>query len=187
MHLTGYFVHPLMLLLLLLTLPVGILEPSAFKIAALSALAGFGSPLLYLVATSPQTPALHERFKLIPLMLLTGFGISLSTSIAVLQGLTGKGSVVFQRTPKLNLSSNVHQEQKAFDKSYIQPIEPIVWAEIALGFYALITIIFLYPYIGWGIAPWMIIYMLGYFYIAGLNLIQHMPKGNRKTTRSFAG
>jgi hypothetical protein len=26
---------------------------------------------------------------------------------------------------------------------------------------------------GWGSIPWMVIYMLGFFYIAGLNLIQH--------------
>ena len=43
----------------------------------------------------------------------------------------------------------------------------------ALGLYALVTGIVLAPYIGWGIIPWMVIYMLGFFYIAGLNLIQH--------------
>ena len=53
---------------------------------------------------------------------------------------------------------------------------PIIWAEIALGLYALLTIFMLTPYIGWGIVPWMLIYLIGYFYIAGLNLIQHTPK-----------
>jgi hypothetical protein len=49
----------------------------------------------------------------------------------------------------------------------------MVWVELALGIYALVTGIVLAPYIGWGILPWMVIYMLGFFYIAGLNLIQH--------------
>jgi hypothetical protein len=49
----------------------------------------------------------------------------------------------------------------------------MVWVEIALGFYALITGLVLASIIGWGILPWMAIYTFGYFYIAGLNLIQH--------------
>ena len=62
---------------------------------------------------------------------------------------------------------------KLLEHAYKQPISPIVWGEIVLGIYAMLTMIILVPLIGWGIAPWMIIYMSGYFYIAGLNLIQH--------------
>ena len=174
LHLTGYIVHPLMLCLLLLTLPVGILIPSTFRIFPLSVMAGFGPPLLYLAATVPNGPSLRERLKLIPLLTIMGFGISLSTSIAVLQGLTSKGGV-FIRTPKLNLG-NAHKQSRITDRTYRPPISPMVWAEIALGLYALLTIILLEPYVGWGIIPWMTIYMIGYFYIAGLNLIQHAPR-----------
>ncbi|MBN2116592.1 MAG: hypothetical protein JW730_08480 [Anaerolineales bacterium] len=35
---------------------------------------------------------------------------------------------------------------------------------------------FFFDVIGWGIVPWMLIYMPGFFYIAGLNLIQHTVK-----------
>ena len=49
----------------------------------------------------------------------------------------------------------------------------MVWAEIALGVYALVTGIVLASYSGWSILFWMILYMLGFFYIAGLNLVQH--------------
>ena len=64
------------------------------------------------------------------------------------------------------------------DKAYIAPVSPLVWLEIILGFYALLTGIVLAPIIGWGVVPWMIIYMLGFFYGAGLSLIQ-----NRETSR----
>ena len=96
----------------------------------------------------------------------------------------GKGGR-FIRTPKLNLG-NSHQHGKLVDHSYKQPISPLIWAEFALGSYALLTIIMLAPYTGWGIAPWMLIYMIGYFYIAGLNLLQHAPEGIQKTTKSTA-
>lgn len=185
LHLTGYIVHPLMLCLLLLTLPVGLIDPFAFKIFPFSFLAGFGPPLLYLVANARQTPPLLERLKLIPLMTITGFGISLSTSIAVFEGLLGKGGN-FVRTPKLNLS-NTHEQKRTIDRTYLQPISRLVWGEIALGFYALLTGIVLADSIGWGIIPWMLIYTTGYFYIAGLNLIQHSPDWNEETTKSYAG
>jgi len=102
-----------------------------------------------------------------------GFGLSLSTSIAVIEGLFSKGGA-FIRTPKLNLDNNKHR--KKIDRAYVAPLSSLVWVEIVLGVYALITGIVLAPYIGWGIVPWMIIYMLGFFYIAGLNLIQHRPQ-----------
>ena len=87
------------------------------------------------------------------------------------------------RTPKLNLG-NSHGQNKKIDRRYLPPISPLVWAEIALGIYALITTFVLEQYIGGGIMPWMIIYTIGYFYVAGLNLIQHKSEG---TSRSLAG
>ncbi len=103
-----------------------------------------------------------------------GFGLSLSTTIAVLEGLFSTGGA-FIRTPKLNLNNRPGRRQK-IDRAYLAPISSMVWVEIALGLYALVTGIVLAPYLGWGILPWMVIYMLGFFYIAGLNLIQHSVK-----------
>jgi cellulose synthase/poly-beta-1,6-N-acetylglucosamine synthase-like glycosyltransferase len=183
LHLTGYLVHPLMLALLLLTLPVGLLVPSDFKIFPISILAGFGPPLLYIAASASHTLPLRERLKLLPLLTILGFGISLSTSIAVLEGLTGKAGD-FVRTPKLNQGNNRKHDQ-TIDRSYLPPISPLVWAEIGLGLYALLTILVLEPHDGWGIIPWMSIYMLGYFYVAGLNLIQHIPTVRKNRVKAY--
>jgi cellulose synthase/poly-beta-1,6-N-acetylglucosamine synthase-like glycosyltransferase len=185
LHLTGYMVHPLMLCLLVLTLPIGLLIPDAFKVFPFSAMAGLGPPLLYLISASSQTPRLPERLKLLPLMTITGFGISLSTTVAVFEGLLGKGSSTFVRTPKLNLGNQRKRLQK-IDRAYMQPVSKMVWAEIALGTYALLSGIILGGYLGWGILPWMLIYTIGYFYIAGLNLMQHIPRAGRKLEKLYA-
>jgi len=171
LHLMGYSVHPLMLALLLLSLPAGLLQPGLFRIIPVSLVAGLGPPLLYTVASAPEGYTLRERLSLLPLLLIMGFGISLSTSIAVLEGLMGRGGV-FVRTPKLNLGER-RDPAKKIDRAYLPPLSRLVWAEIGLGLYALLTMLILEPHVGWGIVPWMTIYMLGYFYIAGLNLIQH--------------
>jgi len=171
LHLTGYFVHPLMLSVLLLTLPVGLLVPGAFNVFPISLIAGLGPPLLYLTATATQHRSILRRMSSFPLLVIVGFGLSLSTTVAVLEGLFSKGGA-FIRTPKLNLNNRQRQKQK-IDRAYVAPLSAMVWIEIALGIYALITGVVLAPYIGWGVVPWMVIYMLGFFYIAGLNLIQH--------------
>jgi cellulose synthase/poly-beta-1,6-N-acetylglucosamine synthase-like glycosyltransferase len=177
LHLTGYFVHPLMLSLLLLTLPVGLLVPVAFKIFPISAFAGLGPPLLYLTATATQHRSILKRLKSFPVLVIVGFGLSLNTTVAVLEGLFSEGGA-FIRTPKLNVGNKQKGMQK-IDRAYIAPLSSMVWVEIILGIYALVTGVVLAGYIGWGIIPWMSIYMLGFFYIAGLNLIQHSAQASR--------
>jgi hypothetical protein len=162
---------------------VGLLSPIAFRLFPLSILAGLGPPLLYLTAKASHTPPLLERLKFLPILTITGFGLCLSTSIAVLEGLFGKGSAVFVRTPKLNLS-NTAKQTKSVDRSYVSPISLLVWIELILGVYALVTGIILAPYIGWGIVPWMTIYMLGFFYIGGMNLLQNKENFTNHQTRS---
>jgi cellulose synthase/poly-beta-1,6-N-acetylglucosamine synthase-like glycosyltransferase len=182
MHLTGYVVHPLMLALMILILPVGLLIPEAFKATPITTLASLGPPLLYMLVSGFQTIPLRDRLKLLPLLTVTGFGISLSTSAAVFEGLVGKKGGVFVRTPKL-AQLNARKSNTTIDHSYLEPISPLVWAEIGLGLYSLLTMIILYPVIGWGIIPWMTIYMIGYFYIAGLNLLQHSPKRGKQVRK----
>ena len=184
LHLTGYFVHPLMLSLLLLTLPVGLLVPGAFSIFPISLVAGLGPPLLYLTATATQHRSILRRMSSFPLLVIVGFGLSLSTTIAVLEGLFSKGGA-FIRTPKLNVGNKPKQRQK-IDHNYVAPLSAMVWIEIILGLYALLTGIVLMPYLGWSILFWMVIYMLGFFYIAGLNLIQHAPQPNHQPSESGA-
>ncbi len=176
LHITGYGVHPLMLAILILTLPVGLFIPQAFKLFPLSMIAGFGPPLVYLSAKAAHSPSLMERLRLLPLLTITGFGLCLNTTVAVIEGLAGKGGV-FIRTPKLNLQDTL-KRTKPVDKAYIAPVSPLVWLEIILGLYALLTASVLEPIIGWGVIPWMIVYALGFFYVAGLSLIQ-----NRETSR----
>lgn len=181
LHLTGYGVHPLMLAILILTLPVGLIAPQSFKLFPLSIIAGFGPPLVYLAAKASHSPSLFERIRLLPLLTITGFGLCLNTSIAVLEGLFGKGGV-FIRTPKLDLR-DAKKRRKPIDKAYFVPVSPLIWIEFLLGIYALVTGIVLTPIIGWGLAPWMVVYALGFFYVGGLSLIQSRESIGKRITK----
>ena len=183
LQLTAYMVYPLMIVMLFLTLPVGLLAPRFFTIFPISILATFGPPMLYASGWSAGNSVIawHGlRFYLS--LTVIGFGISLNSAIAIIEALIGKGGT-FIRTPKLNLTNNPNSTGQ-IDRSYLQPISPIVWGEIGLSLYALLTIALLQPRLGWFVVPWMGVYWLGYFYIASLNLYQHWQA--QYSGRSFA-
>lgn len=176
-HLTSYAVHPLMLLTLLLALPIGIWAGPALRVFPWFTLAAVGPPLLYSVAQTVHTPRLRDRLCVLPLLTLLGFGISLSNSVAAVEGLTGRGGA-FRRTPKFNLRD---QEGSWADSVYALPRKPIVWGELALAGYALLTIVLLWPRHGWVTLPWMLIYAAGYLFVAGLSFVQSWQRARAQT------
>ncbi len=167
-HLTGYAVHPLMLLTLLLALPVGLWAGSALRIFPWFTLAAVGPPLLYSLSRTEETPRLRDRLSVLPLLTLLGFGISLNNTVAAVQALTGR-SGAFQRTPKFNLRD---REGSWATTVYALPRNPVVWGELLLATYALSTIVLLWDRHGWAILPWMSIYAAGYLFVAGLSFVQ---------------
>lgn len=170
LHITGYFVHPLMLAILLLILPVGLMSPSFLRMFPWTMITAFGPPLLYLVARTEYHPRLIDRIRILPILLLVGFGLSLNNTLAVLEGLFSNKMGTFTRTPKFNVTQ---PNQNWAKSAYTMRISPMVWGEIGLGIYALLSLVILLPYLGWKVAPWLLIYAAGYFYLAGMNLFQN--------------
>lgn len=167
-HLTSYAVHPLMLSVLLLALPVGYWSASFLRLLPWFTLAAVGPPLLYSLARTSKTPNLRDRVCVLPLLTLLGFGISLNNSVAVVGALLRRGSV-FRRTPKFDLRD---RRGSWAGSVYALPRNPVVWGELALAGYALFTMAVLWPQHGWAIVPWMMLYGAGYLFVAGLTLVQ---------------
>jgi cellulose synthase/poly-beta-1,6-N-acetylglucosamine synthase-like glycosyltransferase len=179
-HLSGYAVQPLMLLMLLLTLPVASLAKNFQHFFAWTSLIAFGPPFLYSVTRTESTPRLRDRLRVLPFLILLGFGLSLNNSVAVIGGLFGHGGE-FRRTPKFNLHKRGDRQQGGWSGSaYALPHSPLVWGELALAGYALSTIILLWPTFGLAVLPWMSIYIAGFSYVAGLSFIQTWQIGRLK-------
>lgn len=171
-HITGYLVHPLMLLTLLLILPLGLYDSHFLRMFPWGGLAAFGPPLMYLCARSETAPRLRDRLSLLPLLILIGFGLSLNNTVAVLQGLFGRDRGTFARTPKFNLTN--HQGFIGASM-YSLPLGSMLLGELALLGYALLILILLPPRAGLGVIPWGMVYAAGYAYLIGMNLLQHLP------------
>ena len=171
LHITGYMVQPLMLLSMLLMLPVGWFAPQYLKFFPFTLLASFGPPILYLVSRTENAPRFWDRLSRLPLMILVGFGLSLNNSLAVFEGLFGRGTGTFVRTPKFNLRG----QHDAWESSaYIVPLSGMVWLEMLLAIYAMLTIYLLLPRLGLSVAPWMLVYTISYLYISLTNIIQNL-------------
>jgi len=158
LHLTHYAVHPLMLIVALLALPMMLIFPEAFppglRVALIVAmgLSLIAPNALYLAS---QRALYHRWFRhlcWLPALMCIGVGIALSNSRAVIEGLLGRPSE-FVRTPKQG-----DRRRKAYHVGV--PVLP--WIEVALGCYCLGSLGFYFAGDRLVIGPFLLIYALGF-------------------------
>ena len=165
-HLTGYLVHPLMLCMILLTLPVSLSRSWVLSVAPWFMTAAVGPPLLYGMAQLSQGRGWMGRLRALPLLVLLGTGIALSNTRAVLKALLGIPQT-FQRTPKFALRE---VGDRWVESAYALSADRMVWGELGLSVFALAVL--LAPGVDKGATPWMLLYSCGFAYVAGVNLVQ---------------
>jgi len=178
-HITGYMVSPLMIGTLLLILPLAFLSPLFLKFFPWTFLATLGPPLMYLVSHTEEYPRWVDRLVLLPMLVLIGFGISLNNSIAVFEGLFKKGTGEFVRTPKYSLT-NIRRNWD--DKKYKTGISPMVWGELFLALYALVSMYLLTPKFGANFNLLLLAYFSGYVFMAGVNILQNWQLALKRST-----
>jgi cellulose synthase/poly-beta-1,6-N-acetylglucosamine synthase-like glycosyltransferase len=155
LHLCQYIVHPLMLLLLLLTPPL--LWSGALADLALAplGLVGLGPPLLYILSQRHRYADWPRRLTAFPVLLGLGTGLALSNTLAVLAALWGRPNV-FHRTPKFHGEAWQASRYALFGS----------WTtlgEAVLAGYALLG-----AWLAWQIAPPLVPYLLLYGYAFGM-------------------
>jgi cellulose synthase/poly-beta-1,6-N-acetylglucosamine synthase-like glycosyltransferase len=168
LHLGGYLMHPLMLLVFLLGVPMAVAHSPVFALLPYLAVAMIGPWCLYGTALAQRSRSLGDWLTTMLMLNLLGAGMSINNTRAALEALLGVNSV-FRRTPKFDLRSRADQWRA---KKYALPNDPFVWAELAA---AALAIAALLPSI-WGqsvrVNQWLLIYGCGYGYVAMLSLWQ---------------
>ncbi len=174
LHLTHYLVHPLMLAVVLLSIPLILLDrgflsyPTLIVTATLFALSTCGPSNLYVYAERQLGPGWPRRLRYLPFLMLLGTGIALSNTRAVLKGLTGR-SFEFVRTPKFGIET---ARETWRGKAYRLPGAWEGLAELGLGLYALAGAWRLFHTTRYLILPFLVIYTLGFFWVGSLTLWQ---------------
>ncbi|MBI5082691.1 MAG: glycosyltransferase [Chloroflexi bacterium] len=134
-HLSGYLVHPLILLLSLISLPLVLTGYiSKLHLSAIS-IAGFGAPILFAVSQWALYPNWKHKLRHLPTIILIGPGIAVSNSWAVIEALINRNPTLFLRTPKFQVEGrdgNHHSE-------YSLPVDWSTWVELFFMIYSGIT------------------------------------------------
>jgi cellulose synthase/poly-beta-1,6-N-acetylglucosamine synthase-like glycosyltransferase len=167
-HLGGYFIHPLMIILLLLTLPLVLAGQIDRGTLSGLGLAMLGSPLQATIAQRSLYPDWWRRLILFPVFMLMGVGIAASNSEAVLKGFSARPQS-FERTPKFHLEGQRRATWAA--SRYTLPVNSTTILELLLAAYAGVTAVVALraeP----ALAAFMALYALGFAYVAGLSLWQ---------------
>ncbi len=178
MHLTGYSAHPLMLILILISIPLMLITPNdaiALRISIESVWsifmlpATFGPPFLYFHAQRDLYPKIwHRRLGRIFLLAILGTGISWNNSRAVFAGLSNTGAN-FRRTPKFDIK---HKSDRWDNKAYKIPLDATPAIELCLCAYSAIACVISLQKGLYFTLPFMLLYALSYGYVGGLTFWQ---------------
>lgn len=174
LHLTGYAVHLLMFVLAILYPIVIVMSQrfpglvSLFGIAAVFNATAFAPALFFALA---QQQLGEKWWRALPAILFTavlGGGMMLNTVRAAWKMVSNPDSV-YERTPKFGVRT---RNEDWMHRRYQLKLDPIVFVEIAFGFFNLITVFLAIESGNWLIAVYAMLSASGLFFASGMTLAQ---------------
>lgn len=181
LHMSGYFVHPLLVLLLLLTLPTLSIPNPLERISGLLGPICMGPILVFATAQWALYRDWPRRLLAFPLLTLVGTGIAWSNTQAIWQGLTRWGGD-FARTPKFDLEGRRGNWQ--FSR-YRLSEDHSVTGEILLALYALGTAAVAWELGQVGVIPFLLLYAASFGLVAGVSLREMKGPAIRQTRKAW--
>ena len=178
LHLTNYLVHPLILAVVLLTLPMSFSRSWVLAAAPWLMVAAVGPPFMYTVAQIADGRHWKRRLRVLPWLVLLGMGLAVSNTWAVLKAFLGVRQG-FIRTPKFAVRQS---GDEWVTSGYALRGAPFIWAEMGLTAFALALLFS--PSVDWAFAPWLLLYAGSFGCVAGLNLYQACRRRRWLATRS---
>lgn len=172
MHLTHYVIHPLMLFLALMAMPVllaGRIYVSPLLFAAFGlvlVLSCTGPSRLYVVAEHALQRPVAKTLLLMPVMICFGCGLAVNNTRAVIEALVGRRSG-FVRTPKQGFVSQ---------KSYLPGKNGFYWIEILVGVWCLLGTAVYFGSDLYLVGHFLLLYACGFLFIGTLSWKHSRPK-----------
>jgi cellulose synthase/poly-beta-1,6-N-acetylglucosamine synthase-like glycosyltransferase len=178
LHMTGYMVHPLMLILAVCALPVLTLT-SLFKISAVPfailsfplVLSVLAPTTMYTVGQFKATASWKRRILLMPLLMIVGVGLALSNSRAILEAAIGKKSE-FVRTPKRGGGKEL--------KHYRMRMPWAGVLELLLGLYCAHTLAVYIVAAKFTVSPFIAIYTAGFLFIGLMTIAEALDQARQR-------
>jgi cellulose synthase/poly-beta-1,6-N-acetylglucosamine synthase-like glycosyltransferase len=188
-HLTGYVIHPLMVVALLLNLPLLYFgwphELASYQVMlGWIGIAGLAAPVMYGLGQWQLYGAeWHRRYRWLPLVVLLGTGVALSNGKAVLEGLFGQKGGEFRRTPKFGQDGR----WQGRTNTYTALKDSTAFGELFLSAYALLCCVVAVHTDQWFALPFLMIYLFGFGWVGYLSLSQAAASQRKPATvKDFA-
>jgi cellulose synthase/poly-beta-1,6-N-acetylglucosamine synthase-like glycosyltransferase len=173
LHMGGYLIHPLMLAMIVLGLPVMLMNNvRLLPLLSVLGLTGFTPPLLFALSQWAIYPDWKRRFAYFPFLVLLGGGVALNTTWAVFEAVIGRNPQTFLRTPKFRAEG---RQNASMITGYHLPVNWTTWAELVIAVYCLIEAGVALNQMP-GLTIFMLVYALSYLYTAGLGFWQSWDK-----------
>ena len=172
LHLTHYVIHPLILILAALAMPVLFFARYMMPVGAwLTLLALFlvstvAPSSLYLFAQKVIYRNWWKRALFMPWMMCVGVGLAVNNSKAVIEALLRVDSP-FVRTPKSGDDSRVNA------KRYFNRSSSLAWLEVAFGLYSAGSLAVCINSGKFFIGYFMLVYTVGFLYIGVASLLEN--------------
>jgi hypothetical protein len=171
LHLSGYTTQPLILAMMLLTLPMVLTDP-AFSdfIVWLSALASI-PPVLYVLGQMHFHRDWYRRILSYPVLMLLWIGMAWSLTLAVFDGWLHRGGI-FVRTPKFRIRGTSGD----WRHSTYRPRASRTWiGELCIALYVGVAAWAAFALDQEHLVPLVLSYVLAEVMLLGLTLIQSLP------------
>jgi cellulose synthase/poly-beta-1,6-N-acetylglucosamine synthase-like glycosyltransferase len=166
-HISGFSVHPMMILMVLLSLPLALLGGQALKGLPMAwlGIGTLGAPLLFAAAEWSLYPnrGWWKRFAWLPLLTMLGTGVAVSNTKAVISGLLNIHTP-FQRTPKTGTGPLRRRSGRTLREPVV--IDSVTWMELALAVYSFFVVVIDIRYHNWINAIFLSIYTAGFAWVA---------------------
>jgi cellulose synthase/poly-beta-1,6-N-acetylglucosamine synthase-like glycosyltransferase len=174
-HLTANLSYPLMIVLSVLLLPAMIIRfyqgwfQMVYIDLPLFMASTFSISSFYLVSQRELFPGKWFRALLyLPFLMALGIGLTVTNTRAVLEALWGKHTD-FARTPKYRVES---KKDKVRANNYRRGLGWVPWVELLIGCYFAITVYYAVDNENYITVPFLILFVLGYWYTGLMSLLQ---------------
>jgi len=174
-HLTANLSYPLMIVMSVLLLPAmicrfyqGWFQMLLIDVPLFTA-STFSIAVFYMMSQRELFPKTWMKtFLYLPFLMALGIGLTVTNTKAVMEALFGIKSA-FVRTPKYRVAKKGEKSQAA---KYRKRLVLAPWIEIFLGFYFLGAIIYTFSNHNYFTAPFLILFVIGYWYTGLMSLLQ---------------
>jgi cellulose synthase/poly-beta-1,6-N-acetylglucosamine synthase-like glycosyltransferase len=174
-HLTANLSYPLMVVMSALLIPAMVCRfyQGWFQMLLIDfplfTASSFSIAVFYVVSQRELFPKTWMKtFLYLPFLMALGIGLTVTNTKAVMEALFGMKSA-FVRTPKYRVAKKGEKSQAA---KYRKRLVLAPWIELFLGFYFFLAILYTFSNHNYFTAPFLILFVIGYWYTGLMSLLQ---------------